>query len=133
MTWSASMESYREIVAPRGPHISIQQAAEVLSDARKKGARLWLHGGDLHFSAPKGALAPPEIERLRLHKREIVELLESSAEDAPLSFSQLAHWNLFRLRERRTERTVATANRLLGRLDVAALQNSLAQLVARHD
>ena len=52
---------------------------------------------------------------------------------APLAFSQLAHWQIHQLGKRRASRGVASATRLLGRLDVEAIKTSIAEVVRRHD
>ena len=52
---------------------------------------------------------------------------------APLAFSQLAHWHLYRLAERPAIRQIASATRLRGRLDLEALQESIRVIVRRHD
>jgi hypothetical protein len=54
-------------------------------------------------------------------------------EEAPLGFSQLAHWQLYELGHRHAIRTVSSATRLLGALDVRLLQQSLTQLAHRHE
>jgi hypothetical protein len=64
---------------------------------------------------------PPRIEpRARL-------------DQVPLSFSQLAHWQTYRLYERPAVRQIAAALRLKGLLSIEALQESLTQLVYRHE
>jgi acyl carrier protein len=54
-------------------------------------------------------------------------------ERAPATFSQLAHWHMYRLSERRAIRQIASAIRLHGQLNVEALRQSLAAVVRRHD
>jgi len=52
---------------------------------------------------------------------------------APLAFSQLAHWNSYKLGERRVVRAVASATRLRGPLDIEALHKSITETVRRHE
>lgn len=126
----------------------MNRITDVLGSVRKKGVRLWSENGQLHYKAPKGALTQEEIERLRISKSQIVSLLEKATDAetaeprlgplprrdrAPLAFSQLAHWHLYQLSERRAIRQIASATRLRGRLDVDALQKSVAEIVRRHD
>lgn len=128
--------------------VSMSRIADVLGYVRKKGVRLWSENGELHYRAPKGALTQEEIERIRVSRGQIVALLEKAAaaettepklepllrlDRAPLAFSQLAHWHLYRLSERRAIRQIASATRLRGRLNVDALQKSVAEIVRRHD
>lgn len=115
---------------------------EVLAGIRSKGVRLWAENGQLRYQAPQGALTPPDLERLRTTKSQIVARLEQLAGTgaaaaggryiAPLSFSQLAYWNLFNLSERSSLRAIALAMRLRGPLKVDALRKSLAEIVRRH-
>jgi hypothetical protein len=51
---------------------------------------------------------------------------------APLTFSQLAHWNTYELHRRKSIRQVASVTRLLGPLSVEFLRQSLAEVVRRH-
>lgn len=120
---------------------------EILAAVQSKGVRLWSENGELRYKAPKGALTRVEIEKLREGKRQILELLECAAasesveasvqrsvrtDKAPLTLSQLEYWNFHRLGERRTSRQLASAKRLVGRLQLEALRKSLEELVRRH-
>lgn len=126
----------------------MQRAAEIAAWVRSKGVRLWSENGQLRYKAPKGALTPREIEALRDSRAQLVSHLErtraaeesaagevrvSYAYRAPLTFSQRAHWRVHRLDERPGIRQVASATRLRGPLDIAALRSSLAEIVRRHD
>jgi hypothetical protein len=53
------------------------------------------------------------------------------AHRAPVAYSQLQHWNHYRLHERHALRHVASAMRLRGHLDVDALRRSLVEIVRR--
>lgn len=129
-------------------HGSMNSIADVLACVRKKNVKLWSENGQLHYRAPKGVLAQEEIERLKISKGQIVALLEQAAgvataepkfnprprpDRAPLTFSQLAHWHLYRLSERRSLRQIASATRLHCRLSINALRESIAAIVRRHD
>jgi Condensation domain/TubC N-terminal docking domain len=113
-----------------------------LGAVHSKGVRLWQDKGQLRYTAPKGALTHDELERLRGSRERIVELLGTASNGgivepgrayAPLTFTQLAHWRLYRLDERRSLRQVATAIRWLAPLDVPTLRHRIAQTVQRHD
>lgn len=121
---------------------------DILGAFRKRGVTFWLTEGQLHYKAPKGVLTQPQIDQLRAYKSRIVRLLSTEAgcskdplkltaraqfETAPASFSQLAHWNLYRLMQRPAIRQIASAHRLTGALDQKALHDSVATLIRRHD
>lgn len=122
--------------------------ADVVGYVRKKGVRLWSEKGELHYKAPKGVLTGEEIGRLRECRGQIVAFLETSPceefiesgleprlklDSAPLTFSQLAHWNLHHLSERPSVRQLASATRLCGNLNIDVLRASLAEMVRRHE
>lgn len=132
----------------RGGADLIIDVTELLSRAREKGARLWVQNGELHYTAPRGALTREDMNSLRRSKPQLIELLEGSAEpatsppplthrprfeEAPLAFQQLTHWNLYQLGKRPCIRQVASATRLHGTLRMDALRASVAEVVRRHD
>jgi hypothetical protein len=113
---------------------------------RRNGVRLWSENGQLHYEAPRGTLNQADLVRLKEYKPQLVAFLEKNAVasaprlisgercgPAPLSFSQLAHWNHFRLGERPGIRQIASAVRIRGPLDAKAMQASLSSTVARHE
>jgi condensation domain-containing protein/tubulysin polyketide synthase-like protein len=122
---------------------------DVIGEFSRKGIELWLENDQLHYKAPKGALAREEIDELRLHRDQIVSFLQRAAggteaiasvqqsrarlKRAPLTFTQLARWNLCRLGEGHDSYLVPSAFRLRGPLNIDALQQSVAELVRRHD
>jgi hypothetical protein len=123
-------------------------AAGFITHLRQKGVSLWLDQGRLRYRTLRGALTAEEIRVLKSSARHIVTLLASSPDperencepqtlhcrsSAPLTFSQLEHWQSNELSERSAVRQLASALRLLGRLDVAVLANSLDRIVRRHD
>lgn len=123
-------------------------AADIISALRAKGVMLWSQDGQLHYKAPKGVLTTVDIETLRACRTHLVALLEvsriaatacgelkrrSDTSRAPFTFSQLSHWNWFRLDERPHLRQIAGALRLCGRLDLAALVASLREVIVRHE
>lgn len=125
-------------------HESIDRIPDFLASIRERDVRLWLEKGQLHYRAPKGALSQETIHCLSAARDQIVALLEKSIgavnleprlkrSRAPLAFSQLAHWHLYRLSERRAIRQIASATRLCGRLNIELLRQSLAEIVRRHD
>jgi len=126
----------------------MERITDFLGHIREKGVKLWSENGRLHFKAPKGTLTQEEIERLKVLREQIVALMESAtvseaaeprferrpqADRAPLTFSQLAHWNVYQLGERCSLRQIASATRLRGRLNVDLLRKSFADIIRRHD
>jgi hypothetical protein len=130
----------------RGP-VSIDRVAHIMRHVRDKGVTLWLENGQLRYKAPKGALSGTEIQRLRESKDQVISLLERSTladspvqpqrsarlHRAPVSYSQLAHWRLYRLWQRPAIRQIASATRLRGGLEAAILESAIRELAGRHD
>lgn len=123
----------------------MNDVADFVAAIRRRQVQLWLDEGQLRYRAPKGVLTPEDMECLRSARQQIVTLLQADAQPSapgcprltfdsgvPLAFSQLAHWNLYELSERRAIRQVASATRLRGRLDVPILRESLKKVVRRH-
>lgn len=111
---------------------------------QRKGVILWHDHGQLCFKAPKGALSDVDRDGLRSWKQQIVMRLRGSQVESshfsgspitivPLAFSQLAHWQLYRLKERPAIRQVASATRIQGFLDAEAFQKSVSELIRRHE
>jgi hypothetical protein len=73
---------------------------------------------------PTGLLLSPQAPR---GEREILP-----PGHAPLSFTQLSHWHLGGLAERRSVRQIVSATHLQGPLNAPALQKSLDESVRRH-
>src|SRR4051812_14644963 len=100
---------------------SMDGIADVVGHVRQKGISIWTENGQLHYKALKGALSQEEIRRLKESRIQIIAFLEGvtgleivkpqpacrpSLNRAPLSFSQLAHWQMYQLQERSTVRHV---------------------------
>lgn len=129
-------------------HARTQGIANGMESFNKKGILLWLENGQLHYKAPKGALTPEEIAELRARKDEIIALLTERGHEneiestpvvdtrlhkAPLTFSQLARWNSLRQERRPFTRSLASAMRLYGPLDIDSFRKAFAEIVRRHD
>lgn len=121
---------------------------DVLERVHQVGGKLWQRNGQLHYRAPKGALSNQEIEALRLYSPRIVSLLDKTAvaapceprpesvqplDQAPLTFSQTAHWTVHHLSQRNSLRQIACVMRLRGLLNMEALRRSVGATVRRHD
>jgi len=127
------------------PKTAIERTIE---DLRKRGVRLWAENGQLRYRALKGALAPAELASLREVSGCIVSLLErdggaqsatsesarrSSLAHAPVTYSQLSHWNWYHLGERRHIRQIAGALRLRGCFEIAGLRAALKEVLYRQE
>lgn len=119
----------------------------LLGGFRKKGVKFWSENGQLHFKAPKGLLTGEEIESLKASRDQILAILDeattvpataetgenpSHSNKAPLTYSQLSHWNWFQLDRKRGIRHVASVTRIHGQLEIDTLRSSVAELVRHH-
>ncbi len=57
----------------------ITNTIELLSQLRKEGISLWEDNGKLRYRAPQGILKDNDLQALKDHKREILDLLETEA------------------------------------------------------
>lgn len=117
-----------------------------LSELNQQNIRLLADADQLHINAPKGALSPELTAELKARKGEILVFLRqnqsapmtaqiqniSRSEPLPLSFSQQRLWFLEQLGSGATY-TIPLAFQLLGELDIAALQQTLTEIVRRHE
>jgi amino acid adenylation domain-containing protein/FkbM family methyltransferase len=124
-------------------------AAELLSHLRSLGVKLWLEDGRVRYRAAGGVLSPSLREELSGHKDEIHALLRkaSAAESAPrlapspasdleptpLSFAQQRLWFLEQLGLDNPAYNIFAAMRLKGALNFAALEQTLDEVVRRHE
>lgn len=128
------------------PSQSLDLITEVLARVGRKGVKLWVKNGQLHYRAAKGSLDNDEIETLRSYKDQIVSMLEraansslaestvsfSSPDITALSFSQEAHWHRYKLQDQHCFRTIASATRMIGCLNFDLFRDSMAEVVRRH-
>lgn len=126
---------------------AVDPVADVLARIGRKGVKLWVVNGQLHYRAVKGSLTDEEREIIRCHKDQIVSMLERTAsvafvepnasspshpEPAALSLSQEAHWRRYKLQSHNVFRTVASATRIVGRVDLDRFRDSIKLVVRRH-
>ncbi|MEG4916422.1 amino acid adenylation domain-containing protein [Microcoleus sp. B7-D4] len=121
---------------------------QFLAELAERGIKLWVEGDTLRFRAPKGAMTSEERDLLVLHKAKVISLLSqnntsangtsqtivpvSEQRDIPLSFPQEQLWFLTELEPNNTSYNELFALRLLGWLNIVALEQSLNKIVARH-
>jgi hypothetical protein len=118
----------------------------LFADLERLDVKLWLEGGGLRFSAPKGALTPALRERLASQKTAIIDYLgtgqgQDGADPGesgqgrihPPSFAQRHFGNLQRLNPSDCFYNIPLAFRLSGTLDLGMLRRSFEAMVGRHD
>ena len=126
-----------------------ERIPEFLARLHALDISLRLDNSRLHISAPKNVLAPEIREQLASRKEEIIAYLASAASAVhmdlpqiervsrddimPLSFAQARLWFLDQLMPGSTAYTLPMYTRLRGKLDVAALEKSLSEIVRRHE
>jgi hypothetical protein len=125
----------------------MQDCNILVSSLRERGVRLWSQNGRLHFSAPQGTLSSIDLQQLRTHKSQVIELLEqaellhgvptgprSSTDPMDLTALQTQKWHYVQdLRGGRSERTCVISQHIVGPLDAAALRAAMLTVLHRHE
>src|SRR5262245_16301734 len=122
---------------------------ELLAYLRNLDVKLRADGDHLRINAPRGALTPALRTELAEHKVEILAFLHNTQlaihstlppispisrdRDLPLSFTQQRLWFLGQLDPESTAYNMPAAYRLNGPLHMAALEQSLSEIVRRHE
>ncbi len=124
---------------------------EFLTDLRDRDIKLWLERNEsqgdirLRCNAPKGILTPEIRSQLADRKAEIINFLQSTnttsdsiqpvdrKQDLPLSFAQTRLWFLNQLDESSATYNIPVSLELNGELNIAALEQSIAEIVRRHE
>lgn len=122
---------------------------ELLAELFDRGVKLWADGDQLRIRAPKGVLTPELRDSLGEQKAELLLLLGQSKMGAsatdlplvpisrkrnlPLSFQQESMWVMAQFAPGSTPLNITQAFRLTGQLNIAALQQSLNEIVRRHE
>jgi amino acid adenylation domain-containing protein len=120
-----------------------------LSDLRRRDINLWLDGNDLCYKAPAKTLTPTLRQELKERKAEIITFLHNANtatqtnlppilpaprdKDLPLSFAQQRLWFLDQLESNSSAYNMLAAYRLTGQLNITALEQSLNQIIQRHE
>jgi hypothetical protein len=105
---------------------------DLLGYTRQRGLRLSVRNGQLRYRAPKGALIHADIESLKRSKLQAL-VLNKDVDHAPLALSQIAHWNLSRLGEQPSYRSIGSITKLRGPLLLERFDASLTDVVSRHE
>jgi amino acid adenylation domain-containing protein len=123
--------------------------AEFVSDLRKLDVRLSVNGQRLRVNAPKGVLTDSLRAQIGERKQELLQFLSdyeqsgalippailrrTSSDPAPLSFAQERLWFLEQLESGSAVYNICRASRLIGQLNIAALEASLSEILRRHE
>lgn len=131
-----------------GVNMNDDEVIEVIEHTRRKGVSLWTQDGELRYRAPRGALTRGDMARLAACRTRLAQLLGSEdcapvgssyierckeTHFTPLTFTQMAYWNVHRLHDRHGIRHLASATRLIGRFDVRAFKQAVEYVAGRHD
>ena len=116
---------------------------EFLAHLHDLGIKLWAEGERLRYRGSKELLTPELLKELSSRKADLLVLLHATAPQQsiplatldgppPLSFAQQRLWFLDQLLPDTTLYHLPIVMRLTGRLDVAALERTLTEIVRRH-
>lgn len=122
---------------------------EFLSDLLSLDIRIWVDSEKLHYSAPTGSLTPALKTQLRERKSAIIEFLQkanfqtslglnpilpvSRDTDLPLSFAQQRGWFLEEREGKSAISNLSVKLKISGSLQVKVLEQSLREIVQRHE
>ncbi|WP_310483749.1 condensation domain-containing protein [Chamaesiphon sp. VAR_48_metabat_403] len=122
---------------------------ELLDRLRVLEIAIWLEDDKLRYRAPAGAMTPEIIDRLKASKPEIIAFLQQVRRDAsssrpplipiardgaiPLSFAQQRFWLLHQFEPTSSANNMPVVLHLTGKLDLAAWERSLTEIVRRHE
>ncbi|MEH1971926.1 MAG: amino acid adenylation domain-containing protein [Nostoc sp.] len=122
---------------------------ELLSELRQRDVKLWLEGERLRYRAAKDSLTPELLTELKTQKAEIINFLRQITTAAssqippivacerngnlPLSFGQQRIWFLHQFEPNSSSNNMPVVVRFTGNLNVAVLEESLREVVRRHE
>lgn len=122
---------------------------QLLAELFRRGVKVWANGDQLHVRAPKGALTPELRDSLAVKKLEILSAVSSMNVatrvphvplvtvsrngNLPLSFNQQRLWSLAQIHADSPVYNLSKALRFTGPLSVSALEQSIREIVRRHE
>lgn len=122
---------------------------ELLSELRQRNVKLWLEGDRLRYRAAKDSLTPELLNELKTQKAEIINFLRQVTTIAtakippivacertgnlPVSFGQQRLWFLHQFEPNSSSNNMPVVVRFTGNLNVAVLEESLREVVRRHE
>ncbi|MGB3189383.1 MAG: amino acid adenylation domain-containing protein, partial [Limnoraphis sp.] len=121
-----------------------------LTELATKDIKLWVENGRLLCDAPEGVLTPDLRTQLAELKEEIINFLEKPHSDfnvylppivpvprneqpLPSSFAQERLWFFDQLEEKSATYNVPKAVKMTGDLNISALKQAIATIIARHE
>jgi amino acid adenylation domain-containing protein len=124
--------------------------ASILEEARRLGITLYVDEGRLRYRAPEGALNDTLRAQITAHKEGLLSVLsngngsvssepllarrqQSGDERITLSFGQERLWFLYQMDPANPFYNLNTAARLMGALDIDALERSINEIISRHE
>jgi aspartate racemase len=122
---------------------------QFLDQLRRLDVQLWVEGDRLRYKAPKDALTPEILIQLKEQKAEIINFLQQiqakvqtvipplspTTRDGilPLSFAQQRLWFLEQLEPGSSIYNMSRVYRLIGVLNISALEQSFQAMIQRHE
>jgi aspartate racemase len=122
---------------------------DLLCELRQRDVQLWLEGDRLRYRAAKDSLTPEVLTQLKAQKAEIIAFLQQVSavtnsqlppvvpverkNNLPLSFAQQRLWFLHQFEPDSSSNNMPVVVRFTGKLNVAALEQSLTEVVRRHE
>lgn len=128
--------------------IGMEDVAGLLLSMRVRGIKIWTDQGQLHYEAPRGILTSSDVAALRTSKGKIISFLQHSrgytstkeplrtrhpSDKVPLAIVQFFFWNLIKKRGNQSTRPPVLIKRLIGHLEIGALECALVELTRRHE
>ena len=122
---------------------------EFLASVNNLGIRIWIEDNQLCYRAPKGVITSALKQELVERKTEIIAFLKEAKtakqftsepilavkrdSDLPLSFPQQRMWFLYQLDSQNPFYNESLQLRIIGALNVSALEQSLNEIIRRHE
>jgi NRPS condensation-like uncharacterized protein len=129
----------------------MKSSADFLSYLEKQDIKVWVEGASLRCNAPKGVLTPELRTELTTRKQDLIAYLQqqtqaaleetvpsirpvSRSQEMPLSWTQQRLWFLDRLEGgSNAAYNLSTALEINGNLNIKALEQTLAEIIRRHE
>ncbi|EDX71145.1 amino acid adenylation domain protein [Coleofasciculus chthonoplastes PCC 7420] len=119
---------------------------DFVSELRHRQIKLWLDGDRLRYSAPQGTITPDILAQMRSRKPELLTFLEqvhpsiptpiqpvTRDKEIPLSFAQQRLWFIDQFEKESAVYNIPYALHLTGQLNRNALEQSVQQIIQRHE
>ncbi|MGI2903862.1 condensation domain-containing protein [Tolypothrix sp. VBCCA 56010] len=127
----------------------MKSSSDFLSDLEKQDIKVWVEGDRLRCNAPKKMLTPELRAELTTRKQDLIAYLQQAqaaleetpsirlvdrSQDLPLSWTQQRLWFLDRLEGgSNAAYNLSTVLEINGNLNVKALEQTLAEIIRRHE